>query len=951
MLLSVPAFNQGTISLSNDKAWKGSACFIENKGQVLDQYRIERKDILFSTESPGLVIHFSASGYSYELCRPISREGFQKEKTTSDHIQDIVPDSILVYRVDVKWINADTGVTAIGLEEVQGYNNYYLQSDPDGIVNVKRFSEIAYKGLFSGVDLLWHRRNGNPEYDFYSRDGSNYTGIAWRIIGADSLRISDSGELVISTPLGDIIESRPLAYQEGKVVKSKWTLRNDTVSFHVGEFNSGQPLLIDPLIRYWGTYYGGGDSEYANDVASDAGNNVYIAGRTLSLTSVATTGSHQVTIGGGFDGYLAKFDSNGVRKWATYFGGSGNDYALTCDVDDSSFVVIGGGTNSTGIATTGSHQSVYAGGGDGFLAKFDANGLRQWTTYYGGANADGLRSGAIDKSGNIYVCGSTNSSTSIATSLSHQASLGGNYDGFIVKFSKSGSRIWGSYYGGSSNDFGIGCSTDSQLNVFLSGRTFSTSAISTSGSHQATYGGGSDAFLVKFNAGGLRKWATYIGGSASEDEVNCTGDNSTNVYICGASGSTSGISTPGAYQTLPASIIDAFLNKFDSAGVRIWGTFYGGSESELAYSCACDRDANVSMAGVTDSDNMIASPNSYQVGRGGATDAFAVKFTSSGKRAWGTYYGGEDSEAGYSCHFDASSNLYLCGETESTSSIATMGSHQDSLSGTSDAFLVKFNSFTCSPEGDSAVISACDTFYSPSGKYQWTASGIYIDTVLNKLGCDSVVTFDLTVNKNKQATISVNACRPYTSPSGSLVTGTSGTYLDTISTMAGCDSAMTIHLTVMQADTSLGMMGSVLTANASPAHYQWLDCQSGIIVSGATGRTFKATTNGSYALIVTENGCTDTSACREIGWAGQEENEGGGILVYPNPGRGKVTIDLRHEAGNIELSLFNSLGALSGEWNYSATSKIELELPPVSGLYMLRITADGNKSLHRLMRE
>ena len=95
----------------------------------------------------------------------------------------------------------------------------------------------------------------------------------------------------------------------------------------------------------------------------------------------------------------------------------------------------------------------------------------------------------------------------------------------------------------------------------------------------------------------------------------------------------------------------------------------------------------------------------------------------------------------------------------------------------------------------SFAVSACDSYTSPSGKYTWTISGIYHDTIPNAAGCDSSMAIDLTINKNSSSTQSVVVCDSFVSPSGKVYV-ISGTYYDTLANAIGCDSIITTHLTV-----------------------------------------------------------------------------------------------------------------------------------------------------------
>ena len=283
--------------------------------------------------------------------------------------------------------------------------------------------------------------------------------------------------------------------------------------------------------------------------------------------------------------------------------------------------------------------------------KFDAGGVRQWGTYYGGINTESGCHSAIDKFGNVYISGSTSSTSSIATSGSHQFNYGGgSYDAFLVKFDAGGIRQWGTYYGGADEEYEGFCSLDTSGNIYLSGRTKSTSGIATSNAHQSIYGGDNsyfssygDAFLVKFNSNGVRQWGTYYGGDLEDYGSGCVADVSGNIYLSGMTKSNSGIATSGAFlDSISYNNQKGFLVKFNSNGIRQWGTYYGGPSYDYILCSATDNFGNVYISGNTQSNSGIATSGSHQSinSNPNKSKAFLVKFNSNGLRQWGTYYGG-----------------------------------------------------------------------------------------------------------------------------------------------------------------------------------------------------------------------------------------------------------------------------------------------------------------------
>ncbi len=327
--------------------------------------------------------------------------------------------------------------------------------------------------------------------------------------------------------------------------------------------------------------------------------------------------------------------------------------------------------------------------------------VRIWGTYIGISTSYSTPWCAkTDLTGDVFVSGATNINTGtlIATIGSHQSILGGNIDAYLMKYHSGGSLLWGTYYGGSNLEEGVGCATDNNGNVFLAGGTGSTGTIlATPGSHQVSSGGGSDAFLAKFNSNGIRLWGTYYGGMNSDLFRSCHVNTSGDVYLTGHTSTTTGtvIATAGSHQNLLGGMTDAFLVKFNNAGVRQWGTYYGGTDNDVGFSTGTDQNGNVYISGYTQSANagVISSAGSHQSNYSGNSDAFLAKFSNSGTRLWGTYYGGTSGETGMSCSSDALGNIYMGGFTSSGGGtiIATSSAHQSNFGGNTDAFLVKFN--------------------------------------------------------------------------------------------------------------------------------------------------------------------------------------------------------------------------------------------------------------------
>ena len=444
-------------------------------------------------------------------------------------------------------------------------------------------------------------------------------------------------------------------------------------------------------LRDWGTYYGGTNEDKGTCVATDAAGNVYLAGYTASTSSIASGGFQNTYGGGNLDAFLVKLDPLGNRLWATYYGGNNDDRAYGVAVDPWGNVYISGKTlSASGISSNG-FQNTFGGITDAFLVKFDASGNRIWATYYGGTQDEQGSFVTTDTSGNVYLAGYTGSYSGIASSGGFQVNNFSGYDAYVAKFDSSGARAWGTYYGGSGYDYGLGVAVDLNGNVFLSGYTASNTNIG-SGGHQNTLVGSNNAFLVKFDSAGNRIWGTYYG-QLSDGAYGVTTDASGNVYITGFAQSTTGIAS-GGFQNSISGSMDAFLVKFDAAGTRLWATYYGGPANELGFALDVDVYGNVFLSGRTYSGSNITWNGFQNIYGGGTGDAFLVGFDPTGNRLRATYYGGAGAEDDVNMiALDGYGSIYLTSyaDTTTTSAIASGGFQNTFGGGATDGFLVKFS--------------------------------------------------------------------------------------------------------------------------------------------------------------------------------------------------------------------------------------------------------------------
>ncbi len=445
--------------------------------------------------------------------------------------------------------------------------------------------------------------------------------------------------------------------------------------------------------REWSTYVGANRSDYFRDLVVDRLGNIYSIG-TSESNGIATDGTHQLNPFGGSDVLITKFDSKGRRLWATYFGGTNDETGQSIALDSKGNIFVAGNTKSTSnIATPGAHQFDFGGNPeDGFLAKFSEQGSLIWSTYIGGNDEDAVNAVTIDNNDNIIICGWTLSNNQIATPNSQQDAYRDKSDAFMNKFDNNGARIWGTYLGDIGFDLGLQVSVDAQNFIVMSGWTSSQNNFGTPNAFQTLYAGGtSDAFLAKYSSTGTLIWCTYLGGPSEEYGDAMVIDHQNNIYIGGPGNSSNGLSTIGTHQSIIGGNFDAYLNKFDASGNRMWGTYLGGRNNEGGYGLAVDLKDFVYLTGYTDSDDGISTNNAYQINRSAENDVFVEKFTSSGQRVWGTYYGDRNIDGSLAVTVDHQYKVIIAGFTASQANIASPGAYQPFYGGGfNDGLLVSF---------------------------------------------------------------------------------------------------------------------------------------------------------------------------------------------------------------------------------------------------------------------
>lgn len=674
--------------------------FVQNKGQILNQDYLPNNEVLYLYTGKSLKVQLRKSGYSYELFKI---DNAPTRKPGKDNVADLNAFKnvyLTNYRVDIDFEGMNENCSVIAEQGSPDYLNYYVCGQE--ATNIRAYTKVTYQNVYKNTDIefiIQENEASTLKYNIILHPGAEIEKIKFLIRGASEIKI-ENNILSLHTPFGKINEKIPASYYlESPQTKEKvvFKLDKNTVSFSAN-YDKSKTLIIDPSSNLiWSTYYSGPLIDYCSSTGVDPDDNVYIAGYTFSTSNIATNNSFQSIQNGVLDAFLVKFNPNGVRQWATYFGGSSVEQIYAMHIGSDGFIYITGDTFSTSnIATPGAHQTTYGGGQDDvLLVKFDNSGQRLWATYLGGTEHEFAQAATTDTDGNVIIAGHTRSLNNMATPNAYSTTYNFGEEGFIAKFTGAGVLLWCTYYGDSGEDIVYSVATDETKNVYVTGITSSIAGIATNGSHQPAIGGAleTDAFLTKFNPQGTGlEWATYYGGTAHDEGTAVRVGPDGKVYLTGNTSSNNNIATPTAYQPLPASAEDGFLAAFNGNGVRQWGTYFGGDGTDYINDMVLDANSNLVFGGQTLSTNSISTTGAYQstICTPGNYDAYFEKFSKTGARKLGTYFGSVNNENARGICVDKTGKVYLAGETTSTIGIATAGAHQTAALGSSEGFLAKF---------------------------------------------------------------------------------------------------------------------------------------------------------------------------------------------------------------------------------------------------------------------
>ncbi|MEW6657374.1 MAG: SBBP repeat-containing protein [Thermodesulfobacteriota bacterium] len=629
-----------------------------------------REEIVLSLTHPGHVAEGETPGFL--------ERGPGRRLTRQERPEGPAPVMASVVRVRPVGIKKNVKLKALQLQGCKV--NYFIGNNPKKWrTDIPTYAGVLYEGAYPGIDLKFYGHGRELEYDVVVYPGADPGQVRFAYEGVEELRLTAEGHLALKLPGGgELIQKKPVVYQEiaGQRIarEARFAVQKGgarlLAGFEVASYDKKYPLVIDPVLIY-STYLGGHDYDEALGIAADAAGAAYITGCTSS-SNFPITNALQGSKAGGQDVFVSKLTpaGNGLA-YATYLGGSSDDYAYGIAVDASGAAYITGATYSSNFPTgANAPQKTFGGGSyDAFAAKISPGGnTLVFSTYLGGSGGDRANGIAVDPSGAAYIAGGTGSPNFPTTESAYQRTFGGGYNAFVVKLNPAGDSLaYSTFLGGSVADNANGIAVDVTGAAYVAGQASSPNFPTTANAYQKTFGGGySDVFVAKISpAGTALVYSTYLGGSSDELGKGIAVDSAGAAYVTGFTYSSSFPTTPDTVQrTYGGGACDAFVAKLTAAGEGLtYSTYLGGSGQDIANGIALDSNGAAYITGYTSSNN-FPTANAPQPAFGGARDAFLAELTQGGNAfAYSTYLGGGTWDWANGVALDTAGNAYIAGYT------------------------------------------------------------------------------------------------------------------------------------------------------------------------------------------------------------------------------------------------------------------------------------------------
>lgn len=688
----------------------------------------------------------------------------------------------------------------------------------------------------------------------------------------------------------------------------------------------------------WAVQGIGGGNFLNSAIAVGKGGEVFLTGTYIGTVRIGTDTLRAV--GGSTEAFVARFNPDGSRRWIRRAAvGPGNAYSMGIAVDNVLGCYITGYFADTATFDTSGRRSV--GGNDVFVAKYDRNGVIQWTASAGGAGDDRGYGIGVDATANSYITGRFTDSAFFAVDT--VISLGGT-DVLSAKFSPLGAPTWAASMGGVGDDEGLAIAVDAFGSSHITGSFNDTASFDTV---RISSAGARDAFVAKVDGVGTLRWARRAGGEGDDAGHGIAIDDVGSVYATGYA--TDSANFGNVVLPIVPNNADVFVVRYDGAGTFGWVRTAGGTGRDEGRAVAVDRGNELRVAGMFSDtarfdvlNRTAAGALDLFVGKLGADptitlglfledrfcvgDEFPVPFTVKGIFANGNYYIAQLSDsAGSFAQPVELGRVFGIGGTTIVAKIpdTTYAGSRYRVR------VVSTNPVVASPPNDKdlQIAQRPNPVVEPAGPVKICRG----DSVILDAGAG----FTTYVWNNGERTrrIVVKATGEFA------VTVTNGRGCAATSERVRVDAVTAAKPVITRTDSAL-----VCTPAVS---YQW--DFNGAPISGATGQSLNPSGEGLYRVtIVDSNGCRATSDVFNYRLSGVSLVRSlDGVAVYPHPNKGLFSVRFAVRAARVTITLTNTAGRQVAGFAYDHAGgdfvrEVDITSSP-AGVYFLRVEC-GDRS-------
>lgn len=681
--------------------------FHPNKGQW-------NQNVLYQIDLSGGKMYVEPDGFTFQLYENPRGDHDHSNEQAHETINEEAKDHFKQHVVKSTFIGSNWQKQSVEENKSDFYRNYFLgNNSTEWQSELHSYGKVTLNNFYPSIDLQLNGADEQLKYSFIVLPNTSPNQIKWKVEGADRITLNKDGSMTYLTSLGEINESKPIAWtiKNGKkvLVPVNFKQNNKLISFEFPNgYSQNDTLIIDPYLVF-STFTGSTSDNWGMTATPGPNGEMYAGGICFGAGYPTTTGAYDVSFNGGtvnfniagFDVAISKFSADGTQLlFSTYIGGSANELPESMIVTGDGDLYVLGITASPNFPVGATpYQSSFAGGptsvnnslrfvgSDLFILKLNALGTQLLaSTYLGGNDLDGLNTstlsynygdqfrGEIILQGNDVIVASHSRSSDFP--ITNSTTLNGQQDIVVFKMNNALSQlIWSSYYGGSGEETGNALALSNTGEIFIAGGTSSTN-FQLNG-ETTSNSGDRDGYILKLTAAtGSVVGGTYVGRANYDQCYFVAVDPSNDVYVFGQTNSTGWDNTPGKYCN-PNS--GQFIRKYNNSLSSVtWSTMIGAStgQPEISPTAFLVSDCydiffsgwggvvnvNGSQAIYSSSNGFPVTSDAYQPTTNGSNFYLGILSQDANSLVYGTYMGGVNGYYnhvdGGTCRFDKSGAVY-----------------------------------------------------------------------------------------------------------------------------------------------------------------------------------------------------------------------------------------------------------------------------------------------------